>query len=54
MTSPPKKRAKFVFVPAHLTEALEEWQVEYSEDEAVECLLNRVKVRDAGTRARKV
>ena len=45
MTSPPKKRAKFVFVPAHLTEPLEECEVEYTEAQAVECLLDRVKVR---------
>ena len=55
-TSPPKKRAKFVFVPAHLTEPLEEWEVEYTEEQAVECLLDKVKVRrevQAGQMERK-
>ena len=45
MTTPPKKRAKFVFIPAHITEPLEEWEVEFTEDQAVECLLDKVKVR---------
>ena len=40
-----KKRAVFVFVPAHLNEPLEEWEVEYTEEQAVECLLDKVKVR---------
>ena len=48
MTSPPKKKCKFVFVPAHITESLEEWEVEYTEDQAVECLLDKVKVRRRG------
>ena len=48
MTSPPKKKCKFVFVPAHITEPLEEWEVEYTEDQAVECLLDKVKVRRRG------
>ena len=33
------------FVPAHLNEPLEEWEVEYTEEQAVECLLDKVKVR---------
>jgi len=45
MTTSQKKRAKFIFVPAHLNEPLEEWEVEYTEEQAVECLLDKVKVR---------
>ena len=48
MTTSQKKRAKFVFVPAHLNEPLEEWEVEYTEEQAVECLLEKVKVRRDG------
>jgi len=44
MTTAQKRRAKFVFIPAHLSDPLEEWQVEYDDDTAVECLLDRVKV----------
>lgn len=44
MTTAQKRRAKFVYIPAHLSDPLEEWQVEYDDDNAVECLLDRVKV----------
>lgn len=35
---------KFVFVPADTTEPLQELSQSYTEQEEVECLLNRLKV----------
>lgn len=38
---------KFVYIPAHPSDPLEQWSVDYKEDKSneVECLLDKVKVR---------
>lgn len=46
--SKPSGSFKFVLVPADAHEPLQEWQLSYAnEDEAVSCLLDRLKVRMA-------
>ncbi len=37
---------KFVYIPAEASEPLQEWELSYkNEEDAVQCLLNRVKVK---------
>ena len=44
--SKPSGSFKFVLVPADAHEPLQEWHLSYrNEDEAVSCLLDRLKVR---------
>lgn len=46
--SKPSGSFNFVLVPADAHEPLQEWQLSYAnDDEAVSCLLDRLKVRTA-------
>jgi len=35
---------KFVFIPAHPSDPMEQWEVPYTDENEVECLLDKVKV----------
>ena len=35
---------RFVYVPADISDSLEGWTQEYTEENAVECLFDRIKV----------
>jgi hypothetical protein len=40
-----KETFSFVYIPADVNDPIQEWRQDYSQEDEVECLVNRVKVR---------
>ena len=43
---------KFVYIPAHPSDPMEQWEVAYTAENEVECLLDKVKVSTRGSEER--
>ena len=43
-TDTKKRTFTFVYLPADVTEPLEDWQVTYTKEDEVDCLFKRLKV----------
>ena len=43
-TDTKKRTFIFVYLPADLTEPLEDWQITYTKEDEVDCLFKRLKV----------
>lgn len=43
---------KFVYIPAHPSDPMEQWEIAYTAENEVECLLDKVKVSTRGSEER--